>query len=502
MRELRREINRPLITGSALIPLFGWLILTQAPFLVIALALGILTFILVSQKPEWGLYLMVLSIPLQEKISVSFGSQRLTVTQAVVLLSTAAWFANRAAKKSPLVRQPTPPLLPFFLLYIFAQLISLQVANNFSDSLAEISRWIITLLAYILTTSLIETRRQFWTLVVCLTGGQVAEGILGVVQNKLNLGPASAALGTDFGRSFGTFEFPNPYAGYLELGLPILVALTFLAWKERGEAMRRWLGRGLKSGPFGQERKQLRNSSLKLALLSLSAGWVSWGIIASDSRGAWAGLIVAAFALIAVRGRKSGFLWLAIFLTAGFGWLAFQAGALSPDQVKRLSSITQFAPFDVRGIIPNDENFAVVERMAMWQAGGNMFLSSPWLGVGIGNFTAVYKNFNEPFWNYSRGHAHNYYINAAAETGVVGLVAYLALILTGYGKALLIFWRTKDRALRYVAWGGIGALTALIVHNIVENLHVLNLGIEWSAILALFYLIPLIEKEPVREGLS
>jgi O-antigen ligase len=133
--------------------------------------------------------------------------------------------------------------------------------------------------------------------------------------------------------------------------------------------------------------------------------------------------------------------------------------------------------------------------MAMWQAGGNMFLHDPLLGIGIGNFTAVYPKFFAANWIYSRGHAHNYYIHAAAETGIIGLTAYLALLLTAYRLAWRTYRSSGEVALRYIAWGGFGTLTAVMVHNIVENLHVLNLGIEWSAVLALFYLIPLLEKK-------
>lgn len=496
--ELKNRVwtwNIPAIAGAILTPLFAWLILTQAPFVTLALVLGLVAFVLVSRQPTLGLYLMVLSIPAQDKLGVSFGTTRITLTQVAVLLTLAGWFLNRTAYKKPLVKQPTPPLLPFFLIYIGTQVVSLLVATSLPDGLAEISRWCITLFAYLLVTTILETRRQFWILVVCLVVGAVAEAGLGVVQTGLGVGPASFAINADLTRAFGTFDFPNPYAGYLEMALPLLVALALWQWHERNAVMQQWLQLGQAGLPRQTERAKLGQIYLWLALLLPACGLVIMAVVASYSRGAWLGLMSGTLMMLAIRGRKSAGIWVVLVLLVLFGWLALQNGVISPAQAQRLTSITdQFTPFDVRDVIPNDENFAVVERMAMWQAGGNMFLHNPWLGVGIGNFNTVYPDFYAGSWIFSRGHAHNYYIHAAAETGIIGVVAYLTLLLTAYVMAGRTCRNTHEVALRYIAWGGFGTLTAVMVHNMVENLHVLNLGIEWSAVLALFYLIPFLEK--------
>lgn len=487
--------NGPIVAGIVLTPLFAWLVLTQPPQVVLGVVLGLGAFVIISRKPELGLYFMILAVPAQDKLSVSLGGARLTLVQAAVLVTLAGWFLNRTTYKKPLVRRPAAPLLPFFLLYIAAQVASLLVATSLPDALSEISRWGITFFAYLLTTNIIETRRQFWTLVICLVVGSAAEAALGVVQTRLGVGPESFAINQDLTRAFGTFEFPNPFAGYLEMALPLLVALAFWNWRRRNAAMKIWLQLGEAGQVREVERRELRQIYIYLALLLPACALVVLAVVASYSRGAWLGLIAAVLMMIAIRGSKSAGIWVVLLLVGLFGVLALQNGVVASSQAQRLTSITeQFTPFDVRERVPNDETFAVIERMAMWQAGGNMFLYSPWLGIGVGNFTAVYNNFNMPMWIYSRGHAHNYYIHAAAETGIIGLTAYLALVGTAYGIAWRTYRRTKEVALRYVAWGGVGILTAVLVHNLVENLHVLNLGIQWSSVLALFYLIPLLEK--------
>lgn len=477
-----------------LTPLFSWLLLTQSPFVALAAALGLVGFVLVTRRPELGLYFMVLSVPVQDKVILPVGG-RLTLTQAAVILTLVAWYANRTAYKKPLVRRPLPPLLPFFLIYIAVQIASLTVATSVSDGLAEISRWLITFFAYLLATNVIETRRQFWTLVIVLIIGAVGEAGLGVVQTRLGVGPESFAISENLTRAFGTFEFPNPFAGYLEMALPMLVALGFAVWRSRNFWVNRWLTLGEAGQSRQIERRQVIQNWFWLALLIPAVGLVLLGVVASYSRGSWLGLTAALLVMIAIRGKKSIGLWVAIVLLLVFGIVGLQTGAINPAIVTRLSSITeQLTPFDVREVRLTDENFAVVQRMAMWQAGGNMFLSNPWLGVGVGNFNATYPQFYPGQWLYSQGHAHNYYIHSAAETGIIGISAYLALLVVAFGRAIVVFRETRDGLLRYVAWGGLGIIIAVAIHNLVENLHVLNLGIQWSAVLALFYLIPQLDK--------
>jgi len=49
--------------------------------------------------------------------------------------------------------------------------------------------------------------------------------------------------------------------------------------------------------------------------------------------------------------------------------------------------------------------------------------------VGIGNYALAYPHYFVTIFTNPLGHAHNYYINIAAETGSIGLIAYLFFIL-------------------------------------------------------------------------
>src|SRR5690606_37253685 len=139
--------------------------------------------------------------------------------------------------------------------------------------------------------------------------------------------------------------------------------------------------------------------------------------------------------------------------------------------------------FDASNITITEDNFAAAERMAHWQAGWRMFADHPVAGVGGGNFNERYDEYfvREQF-QFTRGHAHNFYIHTLAETGVVGLAAYLWLIGSMLVLTLLVIRRTSGGFERMLAIGAFGTIVSVGVHNVFENLHVLNLSIQLGAV--------------------
>jgi hypothetical protein len=79
----------------------------------------------------------------------------------------------------------------------------------------------------------------------------------------------------------------------------------------------------------------------------------------------------------------------------------------------------------------------------------------------------------------------------AAEAGVVGLTGYMIMLITTFTVGFRALRRVRLRGDAYgaaVVIGGLGLLTTFAVHNFFEDLHALNMGIQWGAGLALFTL--------------
>ena len=166
------------------------------------------------------------------------------------------------------------------------------------------------------------------------------------------------------------------------------------------------------------------------------------------------------------------------------------ANLLPPSVFDRVAqAVEYFGVFDVRTVDPTSANFAVLERMAHWQAGWYMFLDQPWFGVGAGNYGEAYANYFLPGWPEALGHAHNYYLNMLAELGIwaahccswrwrsasARLVAPLA---RSRGSARPRFWRA-------VLAGAVGGLVVFCVHNLFDSLFVHSVQVQIGVLLGL-----------------
>ena len=65
---------------------------------------------------------------------------------------------------------------------------------------------------------------------------------------------------------------------------------------------------------------------------------------------------------------------------------------------------------------------------------------SPIIGVGFGNYEVIYDDFRLPNWKEPLGHAHNYYLNIFAETGIIGVSAYLLMWI----GIVLLTWKIRQ----------------------------------------------------------
>jgi O-antigen ligase len=163
---------------------------------------------------------------------------------------------------------------------------------------------------------------------------------------------------------------------------------------------------------------------------------------------------------------------------------------LAPASVtSRISTFSEDLRFgDVRGVDINDANYAVLERLAHWQAALDMARHQPWLGVGFGNYEAAYPAFALINCPDALGHAHNYYLNLLAETGVVGLGAYLFFWAAVFWQTLTVLGQLKWPE-RGIALGLLAAWVALATHHLVDKLYVNNIYIHLGVMLGLLQLL-------------
>jgi putative inorganic carbon (HCO3(-)) transporter len=455
-----------LATGPALalLPL-SWIAIA-VPAMVVVGAISI--------RPQLALYLLCFAVPFGSLLEVDLGGITVGITEGLIGLLMISWIARSIALKEIALKEgawtrsrPSGPLLMF----IGATLLSLPNATSLPLAFKEIAKWVEFLGVMLFASNAIATH-QSRTVVACLLLAGVAQSIWGAYQFFTRSGPEFFMFMGRFMRAYGTFEQPNPYGGYLGLIAPLALALALSLFRRSF------------SLPGHSANSPIPGWLRWLALGSFAAISVAIGM--SGSRGAWMGFGAAFAAVNLASSRKGAIVFAAlVLLIASIGMVG--GFRLLPESI--VQRLTNFVPLigvrDIRSIEVTDANYASLERLAFWQAALDMWGDHPWLGVGFGNYQVAYADYALPKWREGLGHAHNYYLNVAAETGLIGLVSYLVLWGAALWQTAKAIRRSGDFYAKALALGALGILVHVSVHNIVDNLWVHNLYIQVAIVLGM-----------------
>ena len=450
-------------SGALLVAAAGVLLgalLWRAPALLSAgLVLGAVLLPAALRWPLLPLALALLAGPFKALLAVTYPALP-DPAQLLLGLALLAWLLRGLAQRRLLL--PTHSVALLLILFLVVCGATLLAAQDLVSGAAEWAKWLQVLLVMALVAA--EPRRSTpWLLAALLLSGAI-QAVIGGWQFALRgHGPESFLVLPGLFRAYGGFEQPNPFGGYMGMVWPLAAALAASLWPARQ------VGR----------HKLLAAACACVALLAAGA------LLASYSRGAWLGAGAAAAVLLLGMLRPAGTragLRLALLAAA----LLFAGRSLLPPSVvARMRSITQdITVADMRGVVPTSANFAVVERLAHWQAAAEMAAAHPWLGVGLGNYAAAYERYRLVRWPLALGHAHNFYLNLAAETGLPGLLIFVALLLAAAQQG----WRTLRSASgwqRALALGILAAGAHLAAHSVVDNLFVNNVHLHVASLLGM-----------------
>jgi O-antigen ligase len=384
---------------------------------------------------------------------LAFGAAEL-----LVALLTVTWLARGVRRRRLNVR--AGPIVLAALGMVCLATSSIGYADSPAQAMKESVKWLELLLAVLIVVDLASAPSVArWVIGAMLVAG-AAEAVYGTVQFLTDTGPGAFQLRGAL-RAFGHFDQPNPFAGYLATILPLAICMALCP---ANPATFRWMS---------------------LAAASL----LGVGISLSQSRGAWLGFAVAALCLLLVWSRFTRRLLIPGALGGTLALALAVSGLLPPAFVDRLGqTVEYFGVFDVRTVEVTSDNWAVVERMAHWQAGWYMFLEHPWLGVGAGNYAQAYPDYFVGAWHEPLGHAHNYYLNILAELGIVGgslLLLLLALAFQRLGGVLVRSEMLTDAFWRAVLAGVFGGLVVFCIHNMFDSLFVHSVNIQVGVLIGM-----------------
>lgn len=244
------------------------------------------------------------------------------------------------------------------------------------------------------------------------------------------------------GRGSGTYISPNHLAGFLEMLLPLALAYTLV----------------------GRE-KPLTKIFLGYAALAILAG-----ITVTMSRGGWAGAALGlAFlcgALLSHRTYRLPAMALLIVMVGGGIFMATQ----TPFFKGRINQTFV------------DGKVEMSTRYEMWNAAVRMWRDHFWVGVGPGHYDFRFRTYRPPSVQLRPDRAHNDYLNALADWGIIG-AGLIGAVLVALGHGVVKIWNNVRRGdgdfssglsnkFAFVI-GSVAGLLALMAHSVVDfNLHI------------------------------
>lgn len=426
----------------------------------------------------------------------------LDLGQIALIVTLGAYLLHAAANHRIVI--PKSPFNLALVVFVGVAGGSLLNALSLGNGITEVAKWLQLVVMMWLIIDLAGEKR-LWVVAGFLVAAAALQAVIGVWQFGLRGdGPEHfQILGGRFYRAYGSFEQPNPYAGFIGLMLPLTIGLSlaFLArWANpvidrwiihrQSARLRLWLG-----SLFSRELVSLLFMSA-LSILLLSALIMSW------SRGAWLGFAGAAAVIVLAWPRN---VWIGFGLVLAstlLGIVVLESGLAPAAIAARLTDFGDMVRvFDVRGVDINDVNYSVLERLAHWQAAQEMARHHFWIGVGIGNYEVVYPGYALLNWPQALGHAHNIYLNMFAETGIIGLTAYSTLWGVIFWQTWQAIRRSTNPDYRYLAIGLLGAWTHLSIHNGLDKLYVANIHLHVGAMIGLLSVLAVVcnqEKEAIE----
>ncbi len=220
-----------------------------------------------------------------------------------------------------------------------------------------------------------------------------------------------------------------------------------------------------------------------LKLLYISAfPFFIFGLIKADISGSHAGLAVGIFVSLFIfsifsKNRKIkviGLSALSVFVVAIVMLFAFR------DHKAFDNNYIGAALRDF-----NSENVTLNTRLISWKAAGKYLIDHPVnliFGVGHGNYALIFdKYFDAKFYDFDRSQtyfdrAHNNLIDIGTTTGIVGLLAYLSLMVFVFISFIKAYVKNKENDDSYKGLGVVelSILSGLLAAYFIQNLAVFD----------------------------
>lgn len=422
---------------------------TDSGLMVIGMIMAVIMAGWVVLNPDIGLYLLTmfvyvnLSSALEETLGIP------SINKPLVALILVSVLANRfVLHRKPFVFRASEVSILLYLIVVIISVMSAtadqsQAMERLTDLLKDVALLIIILQ--------LCDREKVWKAMLWTLIGSAAflsvlswyHSLLGGTDNNFfglaNFGIHQITETFDNARVSGPLSDPNFYGQMLMMVLPLAAYRAFA------------------------ERRQIpRLIGMAAALLILGA------VIFTYSRGAFLALGVVTLLIIYERRYK-----IINFLFIGFVAVSIIMPLLPPGYIDRILTLGDILPGSGDAAI-NEDSFR--GRASEFIIGVQMFLDYPILGVGKGNYQALYIEYSSRLGLDSRleaRQAHNIYLETLAETGILGFGTFMIMLITMLATVLRAMGQFRALARPdLLAWSaaiGAGLLSFMITSFFLHN---------------------------------
>jgi putative inorganic carbon (hco3(-)) transporter len=214
---------------------------------------------------------------------------------------------------------------------------------------------------------------------------------------------------------------------------------------------------------------------LQKNLIFLVLVFFIFGLLISYTRAAWLSLVImlAVFIIIKLKVRFS-----VVMITTIVGivmFFVFKDSVIQSIESNRTNSSTDIAKH-ITSISNVSSDPSNVERLNRWSCALRMALDKPLVGFGPGTYMFQYASYQVSSQKTSistdfadGGNAHSEYLGSLAESGIIGVLSFLAVIITTITTTLRVYKKLHDKELKILVLSAFLGLVTYFVHGFLNN---------------------------------
>jgi len=451
------EFILPLILLLFVLIAFAMVIPTLTPTKTLALAGGVIIFVVSFVSTQIALYILIFSMLLSPEFIVG-GTEGATLGRGITLrvddLLVAvigfSWLARMAINKELGFFLRTPlnrPIAYYMLVCVASTLLGAMFGRvDLKTGVLFVLKYFEYVVIYFMVANYFKDRKQLKTFVWAMLLTCVIVSVISLAQI-----PEGERISAPFEGKVGE---PNTYGGYLVFMMSIATGLALM-----------------------EESFRTRLVAFSLVIL------FSIPLLYTQSRSSYLAAIPAVLSFLWLSKRKQ---WIPPALLLVALLLPFMAPKVTKDRVSYTFTQGVGRPDSV-AIAGVQLDTSTSARLQSWQEAIRDLVQHPVLGFGVTGYRFVDAQ----------------YVRVATETGLLGLLLFLLLLATILRESYRVFKASHDPFDKGLTIGFIAGFTGLLFHAIGANTFIIVRIMEpfWF-IAAMVMMIPSLEKDRKVEAVE